>query len=167
MKSEEERSRGQPSNRGKQEETYQAIFWPLIIGILRDGEAVPQLASAGDECGGHWARIVGARCPDRAALHVEAGKAVDGGDLPTGRVARLRCAGLRRISTGSEDAWPAVVEYSRSEAGSDEQVEQVFSDISCMRPRAASRSWNPLSWEHASETRQRMLPRNLSGDTMG
>jgi hypothetical protein len=36
-----------------------------------------------------WARIVGARCPDRAALHVEAGKAVDGGDLPTGRVARL------------------------------------------------------------------------------
>ena len=51
-KGREEKPRTTKDNRGKQKETYQAIFWPLIIGILRDGEAVPQFASAGDECGG-------------------------------------------------------------------------------------------------------------------
>lgn len=38
-------------NRGKQQETYQAIFWPLMTGILKDEKAAPRSSSAGNEVG--------------------------------------------------------------------------------------------------------------------
>ena len=42
-------NRDKPS---KQDVTYQAIFWPFIIGIVAIGGAVTRSACAGDEWGG-------------------------------------------------------------------------------------------------------------------
>lgn len=36
---------------GRQEETYQAIFWPLMMGILTSWSAMARFAPAGGESG--------------------------------------------------------------------------------------------------------------------
>jgi hypothetical protein len=66
-KSRGDKKRGDYKGKEKLKKTYQAIFWPFMMGMLKVGGAVPHTASAADEyetgagTGETW-------CPEKAAL---------------------------------------------------------------------------------------------------